>query len=139
MKLTLELAKEMVSSGNEKLKKAAIEAFPELGKSNFEKACEVLGIPPIIPEGLSTSMQAQYQLEKIIKVANDGWIPDFDDTDEYKYFPVFDVDGQALLFVVLYCSSTCVPAPTLFKDEDLCRRVVEENLELYRQMLFVCS
>ena len=138
MKLTLELAKEMVSSGNEKLKRAAIEAFPELGKSNFEKACEVLGIPPIIPEGLSPSMQAQYQLEKIIKVANDGWTPNFDDTDEWRYYPIFDVDGQAL-GRGRCCSTTCVPAPTLFKDEDLCLKVVEENLELYRQMLFVCS
>lgn len=140
MELTIELAKEMLSSGNETLKAAAIKAFPELHKSNFELACEALRIPPTIPEGLSVSMRAQYQLEKIIQVANGGWTPNFEDTNEYRYYPVFDVKTKALDCVGLYGSNSDVPAPTLFKSEELCEKAVNENLELYRQMFFgVCS
>lgn len=140
MKITLELAKEMLSSGNETLKAAAIKAFPELSKSNFELACEALGIPPTIPEGLSVSMRAQYQLEKIIQVANNGWAPNFGDESEWRYYPVFDLETKALSYVDHYLSDAHVPAPTLFKSKELCEEVVNDNLELYRQMLFgVCS
>lgn len=138
MKITKELATEMLKSGNEVLVAAAKEAYPELGKSNFEIACEKLGIEPIIPDGLSRSMQALFQLEKIIEVANEGWKPDFENEDEYKYAPYFYLkNGCQVFFRVAYWDTcTFVPAPSLFKSRELAEKIALENQELYGQMLF---
>ena len=138
MKITKELATEMLKSGNEVLVAAAKEAYPELIKSNFEIACEKLGIEPIIPSGLSRSMQALFQLEKIIKVANEGWKPDFENEDEYKYAPHFYLEnGCQVFFRVIYWSTIAgVPAPSLLKSRKLAEKIALENQELYGQMLF---
>lgn len=106
-------------------------------KSNFEIACEALKIKPIIPEGLSSQMQAAVQLEAIIKVANAGKTPDVYNTDTYKYYPVFTPDNNGVLvlhYVHCWCSTTLVPAPFLFNDEETCREVVENNMDLYIQL-----
>lgn len=137
MKITESLALEMLNSGNEKLIAAAKEAYPTLVKSNFEVACETLGIPPIIPEGLSTAMQAMYQLEKIIQVANDGWIPNIYDRSQYKYSPYFTVvDGEFVFgYVCGWYSVAAVPAPSLIKSREVAEQIALENIHLYKQML----
>lgn len=138
MKITKELATEMLKSGNEVLVAAAKEAYPELIKSNFEIACEKLGIEPIIPSGLSRSMQALFQLEKIIEVANEGWKPDFENEDEYKYAPYFYLENgcQVFHYVNYWYTSAAVPALSLFKSRELAEKITLENQELYGQMLF---
>ena len=136
MNITKKLAEEMLNSGNELLVAAAKQAFPELVKSNFEMACERLNIDPFIPDGLSISMRAQYQLEKITEVANEGWTPSMEDDDEYKYYPYFEFteEGMVLDYVSFWASNTVVPAPSLFKSRELCEKAVNDNIELYRQM-----
>ena len=138
MEITKELATEMLKSGNEVLVAAAKEAYLELGKSNFEIACEKLGIEPIIPPGLSRSMQALFQLEKIIEVANEGWKPYFENEGEYKYAPLFYLENGRQVFNCVdgWCTSTDVPAQFLFKSSELAEKVALENQELYGQMLF---
>ena len=138
MKITKELATEMLKSGNEVLVAAAKEAYQELGKSNFEIACDKLGIEPIIPDGLSRSMQALFQLEKIIEVANEGWKPDFENEDEYKYTPWFKKERgrQVFDYVTYWRTFTGVPATSLFKSRELAEKIALENQELYGQMLF---
>ena len=117
MKITKELATEMLKSGNEVLVAAAKEAYQELGKSNFEIACEKLGIEPIIPDGL----------EKIIEVANEGWKPDFENEGEYKYAPYFTMrGGQVFDDVDYWDTAACVPATSLFKSRELAEKIALE-------------
>ena len=136
MKITKELATEMLKSGNEVLVAAAKEAYLELGKSNFEIACEKLGTEPIIPDGLSRSMQALFQLEKIVEVANEGWYPDFENENEYKYFPYFYMENgcQVLRSVYFWFTHASVPAPSLLKSDKLVRYIASQFLDLYRSV-----
>lgn len=134
MKIPNNIIQEMLNSGNTTLIKFAKENNP---KSNFEIACEKLGIEPVIPDGLSKQMQAMFQLEAIIKVANGGKIPDVYDTDTYKYSPVFLTikDGaQVFHYVSCWHASTYVPAFLLFNDEKVCEEVAKDNLDLYIQL-----
>ena len=133
MKITKELATEMLKSGNEVLVAAAKEAYQELGKSNFEIACEKLGVEPIIPDGLSRSMQALFQLEKIIEVANEGWYPDFENENEYKYFPYFYMENGCQVFHCVHCwvSLATVPATSLFKSRELAEYAGTQFIDIY--------
>ena len=72
--------------------------------------------------------------EKIAKV-NEGWTPNFDDSDE-KYYPWFDLTkGKVTLSHVLYhYDSSSVPPSLIFKSEGACREFVKENFELYEKL-----
>lgn len=66
----------------------------------FEEACKVLSLDPakILPDvsGFPTQHQAALQAAgKLFIVAdalNEGWAPDWNNDDEYKYWPYFDME-----------------------------------------------
>ena len=92
-----------------------------------------------MPSGHSSSMKALFQLAKIIKVANEGWKPDFENEDEYKYAPHFYLENGCQVFVdgvFGWNTSAAVPAPSLLKSRELAEKIALENQELYGQMLF---
>ena len=76
---------------------------------SFEDACKALGIEPNLPEvsNLPEDMQkptvAAYKLMIIYKAINNGWKPDWSNSDEYKYFPWFRVLSSGFGFVVSFC------------------------------------
>ena len=63
----------------------------------FEDACEVVGISSTIPDfshfrkKLRKSMAAHYKLMIIAEALNEGWEPDWNDKNQYKYYPWFEV------------------------------------------------
>ena len=68
---------------------------------SFEDACQVLGISTDVPEvkGLPRKHQkaivANYKLIIIAEALNEGWKPNWQDSDEYKYYPWFDMSNPA--------------------------------------------
>lgn len=68
---------------------------------SFEDACQVLGISTNVPEvkGLPHKHQkaiiANYKLIVIAEALNEGWKPNWQDSDEYKYYPWFDMSNPA--------------------------------------------
>lgn len=72
----------------------------EMVKS-FEDACQVLGISTNVPDvkGLPRKHQsaivANYKLIIIAEALNEGWKPNWQDSDEYKYYPWFDMRNPA--------------------------------------------
>ena len=68
---------------------------------SFEDACQVLGISTNVPEvkGLPRKYQkaiiANYKLIVIAEALNEGWKPNWQDSDEYKYYPWFDMSNPA--------------------------------------------
>lgn len=79
---------------------------------SFEDACQVLGISTNVPEvkGLPRKHQkaiiANYKLIVIAEALNEGWKPNWQDSDEYKYYPWFDMSNPA----GVGCSTTINPA-----------------------------
>jgi hypothetical protein len=65
--------------------------------SNFEAACAKLGRSTVIPDvsAWDTKQQgrliAGHTLDVILEANNDGWVGDLADTDQEKWFPVFNV------------------------------------------------
>lgn len=68
---------------------------------SFEDACQVLGISTDVPEvkGLPRkhrkAIVANYKLIIIAEALNEGWKPNWQDSNEYKYYPWFDMSNPA--------------------------------------------
>lgn len=81
---------------------------------SFEDACQVLGISTNVPEvkGLPRKHQkaiiANYKLITIAEALNEGWKPNWQDSDEYKYYPWFDMSNPA----GVGCSAARYAAPS---------------------------
>lgn len=61
---------------------------------SYADACEVLGIEPMDEKamkaaGFRPDEIARRKLETIAAALNEGWCPDWNNTDEYKYYPWF--------------------------------------------------
>lgn len=69
---------------------------------SYADACKVLGIEPMDEDsmkahGFRKDEIARRKLETITEALNEGWKPNWADTDEYKYYPWFYIevnDGQ---------------------------------------------
>jgi hypothetical protein len=75
------------------------------------------------------------ELSKKIKEANEGWVPNLYSDNEKKWSPWFDLrNGKVTLGSVCcyyYCSG--IPHSFIFKSEEICRKFVGENMELYEK------
>jgi hypothetical protein len=66
---------------------------------SFEDACEKLGINPeeVYNEDVDTKDEIAYKRLKIIyKAINNGWVPDYNNKNQYKYYPYFQVLSSGL-------------------------------------------
>lgn len=60
----------------------------------YEDACKVLGVEPINEQnakaqGFRSDEIARRKLGTIAAALNEGWKPDWNNTDQYKYYPYF--------------------------------------------------
>lgn len=67
---------------------------------SYEDACKVLGVEPINEQnakaqGFRPDEIARRKLETIAVALNEGWLPDWNNTDEYKYYPYFYIQEDA--------------------------------------------
>ena len=66
----------------------------------YEDACKVLGVEPINEQnakaqGFRPDEIARRKLETIAAALNEGWKPDWNNTDQYKYYPYFYIQENA--------------------------------------------
>jgi hypothetical protein len=68
---------------------------------SFEDACEALGLNPanlpdvsLLPEKHRRAIEAHYKLVIITQSLNEGWEPNWNDPDQYKYYPWFEIDAD---------------------------------------------
>ena len=64
---------------------------------SYADACKVLGIEPMDESGMKAQgfrkdEITRRQLETITEALNEGWKPNWADTNEYKYYPWFDIE-----------------------------------------------
>lgn len=78
--------------------------------ASYEDACRVLNIQPIneevfniFPKEDQRSMLAYHKLTVITRALNNGWKPNWDDQNEWKYYPLFRYVNAGL---------SCAYAPT---------------------------
>ena len=128
-----------ITSNTEKAKiaEASIEAFGQsIGISSFEDACDKLGISKILPNFdcfNGKKFLAEYQLTIIIKVLNEGWYPNWEDGNENKYFPYFNLKGGFSYCDADYSNTgTNVPSALYLKSEKLAVFCGKKFIHLYK-------
>lgn len=75
--------------------------------ASYEDACRVLNIQPIneevfniFPKEDQRSMLAYHKLTVITRALNNGWKPNWDDQNEWKYYPLFRYVNAGLSYAI---------------------------------------
>lgn len=117
----------------------------------YEDACKVLGVEPINEQnakaqGFRSDEIARRKLETIAAALNEGWKPDWNNTDQYKYYPYFYIQENAKgkgSAGLSYASTSDAAAGTLaslgsrlcFYASRLARYASNQFTDLYEQIL----
>lgn len=120
----------------------------------FEDACKIEGldhstcIPDFSasPEKDRKALEAQAKLFIVVRAANkqvnDGkeWIPNWNNWDELKYEPWFDLEGGSSGFrfdgFVAWGAASGVGSRLCFKSRELCEYIATQFIDLYRDIFF---
>ena len=125
---------------------------------SYADACKVLGIEPMDEDsmkaqGFRPDEIARRQLETITEALNEGWKPNWADTDEYKFYPWFDIEVSRVQTedvdtlgapAGLSCAYTTAAASTAiayigsrlcFHDRETARYAGRTFTDLYAQIL----
>lgn len=117
----------------------------------YEDACKVLGVEPINEQnakaqGFRSDEIARRKLETIAAALNEGWKPDWNNTDQYKYYPYFYIQENAKGkgSAGLSCASTAntaadtyayIGSRLCFYASRLARYAGNQFTDLYEQIL----
>lgn len=111
--------------------------------TSYEDACKVLNIQPIneevfnaFPKEDQRSMLAYHKLTVITRALNNGWKPNWDDQNEWKYYPLFRYVNAGLSFASTYNAATYSAAyfgsRLCFPTSALAKYAAEHFADLYR-------
>jgi hypothetical protein len=132
------------------LKKILIDTFGEKCFSEkttdriktFEDACVESGVNPVdvINSDYPLDESAYKKLKLIIKVLNEGWVPDWSNSDEAKYYPWFEYarsSGFGFSYSYYYYTLTTTPVGSrlCFKSRELAEYAGKQFIEIYREFL----
>lgn len=105
---TVEEAQNRVIELTEDSEKSIFDFYPQEGEyeeitdrvKSYADACNVLGIEPMNEDnmkaqGFRPDEIARRKLEAITEALNEGWKPDWNNTDECKYYPYFYINENA--------------------------------------------
>lgn len=88
--------------------------------TSYEDACKVLNIQPIneevfnaFPKEDQRSMLAYHKLTVITRALNNGWKPNWDDQNEWKYYPLFRYVNAGLSYASTHFAASTTYASRL--------------------------
>ncbi|WBS75695.1 hypothetical protein PF438_04205 [Elizabethkingia meningoseptica] len=111
---------------------------------SFEDACQLLGIEPnvpevsMLPENHQKAIVAHYKLVIIAEAVNEGWKPNWDNWNERKYYPWFDLEGSSsgagfsYYVFVSWSSYSFVGSRLCFKTWELAEYIGKTFIDLYK-------
>lgn len=118
---------------------------------SYADACKVLGIEPMNEQnmkaqGFRPDEVARRKLETITEALNEGWKPDWNNTDQCKYYPYFFIrenakaEGTAGLSFAATLSTASsalayIGSRLCFHDSDTARYAGNTFTKLYEQIL----
>ena len=113
----------------------------------FADACKVVKLDPkkCLPDTSNSAQEdakaliAQAKLFIITRALNDGWTPNWKDSNEAKYYPWWDMEaGFVLYYVDCSYSGTAVGSRLCFKSRELVEFAAKTFKKEYKD-LFVIS
>ncbi len=109
--------------------------------NTFEDACRLDGVNPndILPYPIWKTDRENYlnnvaMLDQIIKVARQGWVPDWD-KDDYKYEPIFNLRAGFVFSGTVYDWATTGAAGgsrLVFPTEEMAETIATRFLAIYK-------
>lgn len=114
----------------------------------FEDALKVLGIkyPSFTIDedsGIAndiTSLEAYIKLIIITRALNEGWVPDWKNSNQYKYYPWFNLSsGSGLSFFdyVFLFSGSGVGSRLCFKSSELAEYAGKQFTDIYKDFFLI--
>lgn len=111
--------------------------------ASYEDACRVLNIQPIneevfniFPKEDQRSMLAYHKLTVITRALNNGWKPNWDDPNEWKYYPLFRYVNAGLSYAhtinAASYTSAYIGSRLCFPTSALAKYAAEHFADLYR-------
>lgn len=111
--------------------------------ASYEDACRVLNIQPIneevfniFPKEDQRSMLAYHKLTVITRALNNGWKPNWDDQNEWKYYPLFRYVNAglscALTTDAASYANASIGSRLCFPTSALAKYAAEHFADLYR-------
>ena len=117
---------------------------------SFEAACSALGLNPLdipvvekLPVKHQKAIVAHYKLVIIAEALNEGWEPNWNDYNEYKYYPWWDMEtygdapaGSGFSFNVIdyAITGTNLGSRLVYKTPDLATFAAKQFIDLYRDL-----
>jgi hypothetical protein len=150
LKIKKETAKKIYQDAPAYLKEILVETFGRecfaKRKFNeiktFEDACSELGITQEdllhIGNNDLPDEKAYKKLKIVIMAINQGWIPDWNDTDQRKWYPWFNLSSGFGFSLSAYCyddAHTAVGSRLCFESEEKSDYAAKQFLDLYKQFL----
>jgi hypothetical protein len=150
LKIKKETAKKIYADAPDSLKEILVETFGRecflKRKFNeiktFDDACSELCITQEDLLNISNNdlpdEKAYKKLKVIVKAINQGWIPDWNDTDQRKWWPYFNLSsGFGFSYSIYYYDSpsATVGSRLCFESEEKANYTAKQFLYLYKQLL----
>lgn len=123
-----------------------VEEAPRV--KSYEEACERVGVEPLTEERIKAlelrpDEVARKKLEVITAALNEGWSPDWNNTNEYKYYPYFYIEprkhganaGLSCTATYNASSGANIGSRLCFHEPDAARYAGKQFTELYEQLL----
>ena len=125
-----------------------VEEAPRV--KSYEEACERVGVEPLTEERIKAlelrpDEVARKKLEVITVALNEGWSPDWNNTDEYKYYPYFYIEprkhgapaglSSANALSAASFTAASIGSRLCFHEPDAARYAGRTFTELYEQLL----
>lgn len=75
----------------------------------------------------------------ITKALNEGWVPDWDNSNEYKYFPWFKMSSSGFRShdCVYWPAFSVVGSRLCFKNRELAKYAGEQFTDVYRKFMII--
>lgn len=91
-----------------------------------------------LPEDVRDYFQAQYDVVVIAEALNEGWTPDWDNSDELKWYPWFEMGSSAFAFSdsCYDCSDAAAGSGSRlrFKTEDLATYAGKQFIDVFKKL-----
>jgi len=90
------------------------------------------------PEEMRSHKIIEFQLQMVVCAINEGWTPNWQDSDEYKYYPWWYVGGSGFSMddVIYDNSATNVGPRIVFRDRSRAAHAAAYFEPLYRELYY---
>ena len=109
----------------------------------FEDALQETGRPGVpdfscLPDDMRKYFEAQYKMCVITEALNEGWKPDWDNDDEYKYYTWFTMSPSFFAFAYSTCGNSRAFAGSgsrlKFKTRELAEYASKQFVDIWKDI-----